>query len=115
MQRTFSGLLFMLALMPVARADAADPHSFTLSAEQWALSHSGDSLIRLAPVRDAMADWLATPDAKMLIQYSGSDAANLWVGELQDWLVALGVPAGRIERHVSADQAEDAVTLEVRR
>ena len=116
MQRILTAFLFMLALMPLAHAyAAADSDSFTLSAEQWALSRSGDSLIRLAPVRDAMADWLATPDAKMRIQYSGSDTASLWAGELQDWLVTLGVPADRIEKHVSADQAEDTVTLQVRR
>ena len=114
MQRILTSLLFTLALTPLAHARAAtDPHSYSLSAEQWALSRSGDSLIRLAAVRDAMADWLGTPKAKLRIQYSGSDAATLWAGELSDWLVALGVPADRIEKHVSADQAEDAVTLEV--
>ena len=116
MQRILTGLMFVLALMSTAHASAAtDPDSFTLSADQWALSLSGDTLIRLAPVRDAMADWLATPDARILIQYSGSDAASLWTGELQDWLVALGVPADRIEKHVSADQAEGTVTIQVRR
>ena len=116
MPRTFTGLMLLLGLMPLTGVAAAtDPDDFTLSADQWALSRSGDNLIRLAPVRDAMADWLATSGAKMLIQYSGSDAASLWAGELQGWLVALGVPADRIEKHVSADQAEDAVTLQVRR
>ena len=116
MQRTLTSFLFTLALLPATHADAAtDPHRYPLSAEQWALSRSGDSLIRLAPVRDAMADLLATPGAKLRIQYSGSDATSLWAGELSDWLVALGVPADRIEKRVSADQAEDAVTLEVRR
>jgi len=115
MRRILTSLLFALALMPPAHAQAAaDPHGYSLSAEQWALSRSGDSLIRLAAVRDAMAEWLATPHAKMRIQYSGSDAASLWAGELSDWLVALGIPADRIEKHVSADQAEDAVILEVR-
>jgi hypothetical protein len=114
MQRTLTGLMFVLALIPTAGAGAAtDPDSFILSADQWALSRSGDSLIRLAPVRDAMTDWLATPGARIVIQYSGGDAANLWAGELQDWLVALGVPADRIEKHVSADLAEDAVMLKV--
>lgn len=114
MQRTLTSLMLALALMPAARADAApDPDSFTLSAEQWALPRSGDALIRLVPIRGAVADWFATPDARILIQHSGSDAANLWVGELQDWLVALGIPADRIEKHVSADQTEDAVTLKV--
>ncbi|HEX4299959.1 MAG TPA: hypothetical protein VH327_03730 [Gammaproteobacteria bacterium] len=114
MQRILAGLIFVLALMPATGAGAAtDPDSFILSAEQWALPRSGDTLIRLAPVRAAMADWLATPGARILIRYSGSDAANLWAGELQDWLVALGLPADRIEKHVSADLAEDAVVLKV--
>jgi hypothetical protein len=116
MQRTLAGLMFVLALMSAPGAGAAaDPDGFSLSAEQWALSRSGDSLIRLAPVRDAMAEWFATRDAKILIRYSGSDAASLWAGELQDWLVALGVPAERIEKQVSADQTEDALKLEVHR
>jgi hypothetical protein len=34
---------------------------------------------------------------------------------LQDWLVALGMPAERIEKQVRADQSEDALTLEVHR
>jgi hypothetical protein len=113
MQRVLIGLMFLPALMPAAAA--ADPDSYSLSAEQWALPRSGDALIRLAPIRDAVADWLATPDTHIVIQDSGSDSANLWAGELQDWLVALGIPLERIERRVSADQAEDAVTLKVRR
>ncbi|HEY4126635.1 MAG TPA: hypothetical protein VGN70_01160 [Gammaproteobacteria bacterium] len=112
MQRTLIGLILSLLLLPQARG-AGD--SFTLSAEQWALPRSGSALIHLAPIRDAMADWLATPDAHMVIQYSGSDTTNLWAGELQDWLVALGIPADHIDKHVSADQAEDALTLLVRR
>jgi len=114
MQRALTGLTFLLASMAATDA-AADPHSRPLSAEQWALPRSGDALIRLAPLRDTVADWLATPDARIVIQDSGSDAANLWAGELQDWLVALGIPQDRIDRRVSADQAEDAMTLKVQR
>jgi hypothetical protein len=116
MQRTFIGLIFALALMPMARADDSSARdSFTLSAEQWALPRSGSALIRLAPIRDTLVTWLATPDAHIVIQDSGSDTANLWVGELSDWLVALGVPADHIEKRVSADQAEDALILKVQR
>jgi hypothetical protein len=116
MQRVLTGLMFALALISATDAGAAtDPDGYSLSAEQWALSRSGDSLIRLAPVRHAMEAWLATRDAKILIRYSGSDAASLWAGELQDWLVALGMPAERIEKQVRADQSEDALTLEVHR
>ncbi|HEY3859603.1 MAG TPA: hypothetical protein VGM47_08335 [Gammaproteobacteria bacterium] len=112
MQRTLIGLFLALALTPQAHA-AGD--SFSLSAEQWALPHSGDALIHLAPIRDAMAAWLATPDAHIVIQYSGSDTTGLWAGELQDWLVALGVSADHIDKRVSADQPEDALTLLVKR
>jgi hypothetical protein len=116
MQRTLIILAIALALIPAARADnPSDTGSFTLSAEQWALPRSGSALIRLAPIRDAMAAWLPTPDAHIVIQDSGSDAANLWAGELQDWLVALGVPADHIDKRVSADQADDALTLLVQR
>jgi hypothetical protein len=109
-------LLPLLLMLPAAHADtpAADPDSFSLNADQWSAPRSGAALIKLAPIHDALADWLGDTSAHIVILHAGSDTGNLWAGELSDWLVALGVPADHIDKQVSADQPEDAVTLEVK-
>ena len=109
-------LLLLFLFSPVALAyTQADPHSYTLSADQWSAPRSGAALIKLAPIHDAMADWLGDTSAHLIILHAGSDTGNLWAGELSDWLVALGVPADHIEKQVSADQPDGAITLKVRR
>ena len=90
-----------------------DPDRFVISADQWSAPRSGLALIELAPIHAAVEDWLADPAARLVIQHAGSDTGNLWAGELQDWLVALGIPADRIDKRVDADQADDAITLRV--
>ena len=108
-------LLSLLLLVPAAHADAlTDPDSFILSADQWAAPRSGAALIKLAPLHDAVADWLGDTAAHLVIIHAPSDTGTLWAGELQDWLVSLGVPADHIEKQVSADQPDGTITLKVR-
>ncbi|HEX7966511.1 MAG TPA: hypothetical protein VF651_12440 [Gammaproteobacteria bacterium] len=106
---------YLLAFILCLAADAvhADVDVFTVSADQWALQRSGAALVRLEPVREAVADWLGDKDARIVIQHAASDTGNLWADELQDWLVALGVPADHIGKRASADQPDDAVALKV--
>ena len=114
MRRILIAAFATLALTPAASGGpAVDPDSFVISADQWSAPRSGLALVKLAPIHAALVDWLADPQARLVIQHAGSDTGNLWAGELQDWLVALGVPADRIDKRVSADQSDDAITLKV--
>ena len=102
------------ALLSVTGATAqADGDTFSISADQWALPRSGAALLKLAPLRAAVQDWIAHPDARIVVVHAGSDVGNLWAGELADWLVALGVPSDHVQKQVSADQGEDSITLKV--
>lgn len=96
-----------------ATAARADADSFSISADQWALPRSGQALVVLPPLRAAVQDWIAHPNARIVLVHAGSDVGNLWAGELADWLVALGVPSDRIDKRVSGDQGEDSLTLKV--
>src|SRR5690348_8997687 len=98
----------MVLTAPMLRAD---DDSFSINADQWALPRSGQALLALPPLRAAVQDWVAHPGARIVLVHAGSDVGNLWAGELQDWLVALGVPSDRIEKKVSAEQGEDSLTL----
>lgn len=107
--------LILIAALCLPDAALADSDSFSISADQWALPRSGSALLHLAPFSAAVQDWVAHPGARIVIVHAGSDQANLWAGELSDWLVALGVPAEQIDRRVSGDQGEDSITLLVER
>ena len=106
-----------LLMSPAVLADAvsAPPDAYTVSADQWALQRSGGALLRLQPVQEAVQAWLAQPGSHLVIRHAASDAGALWAGELQDWLVALGIPSDHIDRQASVDQADDAVALLVQR
>jgi hypothetical protein len=113
MRAFLAGLALVTAL--TATPARADTDSFTISAEAWALPRSGAALVQLPPLRGAVQDWLAHPGARIELVHAGSDVGNLWAGELQDWLVALGVPSDQVEKRVSADQGDDSLTLLVER
>jgi hypothetical protein len=105
-------LIAALLVSPAAFADATSlPDAFTLSADQWAQQRSGAALLRLQPIQGIVQEWLAQPDSHIVIRHAASDAGNLWAGELQDWLVSLGIPAGHIVKQASADQPDDSITL----
>jgi|SRR5580698_5340570 hypothetical protein len=101
-------LIIALSLPAVAWADS---DSFSIGADQWALPRSGSALLHLPPFSAAVQDWVTHPGARIVIVHAGSDQANLWAGELSDWLVALGVPSNQIDKRVSGDQSEDSITL----
>jgi hypothetical protein len=105
--------LFLILALCLPAAAWADNESFSISADQWALPRSGTALLHLPPFSAAVRDWLAHPGARIVVVHAGSDQANLWAGELSDWLVALGVPVEDIDKRVSADQSEDGITLTV--
>ena len=103
-------LIAVLSLL-VSVVARADSDRFSISADQWALPRSGNALVQLVPLRAAVRDWVTHPGARIVLVHAGSDVGNLWAGELQDWLVALGVPSDHIEKKVSAEQGEDSLTL----
>ncbi|HEY3645701.1 MAG TPA: hypothetical protein VGM16_10215 [Gammaproteobacteria bacterium] len=105
-------LAAMLLVSSVVFADAASPpDAFVVSADQWAQQRSGAALLRLQPIQGIVQEWLAQPDSHIVVRHAASDAGNLWAGELQDWLVSLGIPSDHIDKQASADQPDDSVTL----
>lgn len=91
---------------------AAEPpaREFVLSADDWARPRSGERVIELPAVRDAVRAWLAAPGAILVVSHPGGERGLLWASELHDWLVALGIPGERIELRPGSPR-EDAVLL----
>ncbi len=87
----------VLILSCVGAEAFAQEQLFELSAEQWARPRQGEALVAYPSLRAAVTALDATPDAMLQIRYPGGEEGSLWAGELRDWLIALGVPASRIQ------------------
>jgi hypothetical protein len=67
-----------------------------LYAEQWELTRSGESLLSLPVLKEVVTAWLQRQDEIIEIQYPGGEEGELWVQELMDWFVSLGIPSGQM-------------------
>lgn len=103
-------LLPLIPFILAASAQAAEPR--WISAEEWSRPRGGETLTALPPLRQSVQEWMATPEARLVIRHPGGEEGGLWAGELRAWLVALGVPGERIELAPGAGR-EDAMALEV--
>jgi len=66
---------------------------YTLYAEQWEISRSAETVLFLPALNQIVNDWLDRRQMKIEIQYPGGEEGELWVHELTDWLVSLGIPS----------------------
>jgi hypothetical protein len=69
------------------------PVVWKLHAEQWALARSGDTILSLPVLNQVVRAWLAEKQKMIEIRYPGGEDGELWVQQLTDWLVSLGIPS----------------------
>ena len=94
--RPMRQLSLLLALL-WASAVYAEASTFLIDADRWATPRSGQALVEMEPLRNAVNELMRRPGSRMVIRYPGGEAGQLWVQELRAWLVALGVSSSRIE------------------
>ena len=82
----------MIALLAVDTVVAV-PVETELHAEQWELSRNGERLLGTDGIAEVVKDWSSDNRQKIELQYPGGEEGELWVHQLMDWLVALGVPS----------------------
>jgi hypothetical protein len=100
-------LLLLLVAAPVSAAEV-----WTLAAADWARPRYGEWLASHPPLVAAIEALQQSPHSVLQLRYPGGDEGALWVGELQAWLVALGLESERIEA-LPGSSAGDAIQLEV--
>ena len=67
-----------------------------LHAEQWELARSGETILSLPVLNQVIKAWLSDKQKMIEIRYPGGEDGELWVQELTDWLVSLGIPSKTI-------------------
>ena len=101
--------LFIVLMTAIKPADSSD---FVLNADDWARPRSAAYIITLAPIKNAVAQWMDEPKKQIMIRYPGGEAGLLWAAELQDWLVAFGIPSRHIEPSLGSPR-EDQLIISV--
>ena len=89
---------------------AAAEFSVILQAEQWDMPRHGESLIKQPELGKIVHYWKDHPDQIIEIRYPGGEEGEVWVRELMDWLVALGIPSSAMT-HLLGSGAEDLINL----
>lgn len=98
--------------MCAANIAIASPVETELRAEQWELARNGERLLGNDGLADVVNGWSGDRSQKIELQYPGGEEGELWVSQLMDWLVALGVPSANLVAVPGSGRA-DVIRLRV--
>jgi hypothetical protein len=104
----------LLAVVVAAAAAKAGAQAFAVPAELWDRPRSAAAVMGQPPVRQAVAAWLAQPNARLVIHHGPGQESQLQAEEIRTWLTALAVEAGRLALR-SDLKAGEPLLLEVLR
>lgn len=111
--RMKAGILIVLILAVMFPIHASE-QKWILSADEWARPRDGKSLTSMAALKQSVQAWGEESNLKLVIHYPGGEEGILWAKELQDWLIALGIPSPHIQT-IPGHSRKDAVTIELRK
>ena len=64
-----------------------------LHAEQWELARNGEQFLQVPVLNKVVNTWLLKEGYRIELRYPGGEEGELWVDELMDWLISLGIPS----------------------
>lgn len=92
------GAALAATTLPAIVASPPSPTvALSVSAEQWSAPHSGEMIVTLPGLLAVMQQVAQQPDSGVALHYPEDERGEVWVEELRDWLVALGLPSSRIQ------------------
>lgn len=107
------GVLYVFTLIVMFPIYASE-QQWVLSADEWARPRDGKGLVSMLVLEQSVQAWSAESNLELVIHYPGGEEGVLWAKELQDWLIALGVPSSNIQI-IPGHLRKDAVTIELRK
>jgi len=87
---------FVIIAVLASNTAVATPVETELHAEQWELSRNGERLLGIGGIAELVTEWSSDNRQKIELQYPGGEEGELWVHQLMDWLVALGIPSASL-------------------
>ena len=108
----FKGYLHLVILCSYSLSISvfAQDANVDLPAETWDMQRHGEALLKVPELSTIMKKWMTDPRQIIEFRYPGGEEGELWVEELRDWYIALGVPSDAIQLSLGSD-AEDIINI----
>ncbi len=111
-------VIFCFLLTAFSSVYATQNKPWVLTSEQWEMNRSGSKIVKIPVLKKVIRNWMnryeTEPNTVILLHYPGGEEGELWVQELTDWLVALGVPSKSIMM-VPGSDSDDMIGIELGR
>lgn len=91
--KTVLAMSLMLVFSSGIIAGELPQDELKLHAEQWELARNGEQLLQVPVLNKVVNTWLLKEEYRIELQYPGGEEGELWVDELMDWLISLGIPS----------------------
>ncbi len=98
--------MLLCALTAWGGCTLASDTIFRLPAEDWSRPRTGQTVVRLPGLADAMRDYLRNPQRLIRIRHPKGEDGLLWAEELRAWLVSFGIESTRIDLRPGKDLAD---------
>lgn len=103
-------ILLLVLSSVVALNTFAQPNSVVLTHDVWEMPRHGEVLLKMTGLASIVQQWQQNTGHSIDLRYPGGEEGELWVEELKDWLVSLGVPSSKI--HISpGSDAKDIINI----
>lgn len=86
-------MTLMLIFASLIIAGELPQDELKLHAEQWELARNGEQLLQVPVLNKVVNTWLLKEGYRIELRYPGGEEGELWVDELMDWLISLGIPS----------------------
>jgi hypothetical protein len=83
----------MLIVLPAVYVSELSQDELKLHAEQWELARNGEQLLQIPVLNKVVNTWLLKEGYRIELRYPGGEEGELWIDELMDWLISLGIPS----------------------
>ena len=108
-RRQFKVFILLISLLLSINVPAQDVN-IELRAETWDIPRHGESVLEIPELSSVMQKWMADTQQKIEFRYPGGEEGELWVEELRDWFVALGMPSNVMQISPGSN-AEDVINI----
>lgn len=106
-------ILLYVLLSPTAPLYAAELSKITLlNAEQWEVARADAGVRTVGALAETQQRWSLDPTQLIELHYPGGEEGELWVSQLINWFVALGIPSSRLVAVPGSGRA-DVISLRV--
>ena len=96
LMKLFLQYILLGALFASTAIQAQTDFEVQVARYDWPQKNSADAILQIPQLRRAIARFIETENAQLIVRYPGGDAGNEWAIQLHDNFVSLGIESSRI-------------------